>query len=515
MRPGRRPPTKPRTRLPGALLLSVAAGGPVVAQPAGPAPSSRLVPLFSAEGGYIETRDTGTGDDGREVVLRLSPGFSYASRSGRLQGNFDYVANLFERRGRESTAGGEIRNALNAALTAELVPGWGFLDMNGSLTQQATSPFGQQTAEGSLQRNDSQVPVATASIRPHVQGRLGSFAQYQLATGVGQTRSKAIPGVDSRNRTTTASLESPTSSSVLGWNVRVTDDRTQYAGSEPVDTTQAIAGITYRPEPELQLALRGGRDNAGQGAAADSRATTTYGAGIVWAPSPRTNLSLDADRRYFGHSGRISLSHRMPRSTISYTLLRDVTRSSDTLAFTPPVTRLQLTEDMLASQEPNPDARRQLAIDMIDASGLDAAEPITFGYLTSSLSVRQVQTLAFSWFGARLSLTAQLFSDTSSQLFFSSIADPTTGPPVRQHGYAASTSYRLTPITSLTLGGERRMTFASGGQPGTDLKSATAGLSTQLGPRVSASLTGRYAVFNSSTTPYHETQLSGSLNLRF
>lgn len=505
----------PRTCLPGALVLAVAAGGPAVAQPVGPAPASRLVPQFSAEGGYIETRKTADGSDGREVVLRLSPGLSYSSRSGRLLGNFDYVANLYERRGRDTTAGGEVRHALNAALTAEVVPNWGYVDLNGSLSQQATSPFGQQTADGSLQRNDSQVPVATASVRPHAQGRLGDFAQYQVAAGVGQTRSRAVAGVDSRFRSASASLESPSSGALLGWFVRLADDRTQYAASEPVDTTTAVAGVTFRPDPGLQLSLRGGRDSAGQGAVADSRPTTTYGASLQWVPSPRTNFSVDGDKRYFGHSGRVSLSHRMQRSTISYSLVRDVTRSADTMAFTTPVTRQQLAEDLLVSQEPDPILRSQLAEDMIRGAGLDPAELITFGYVTSSLSVRQTQTLAFAWSGARMTLTAQLFADTTSPLFFSSIADPSTGEPTRQHGYTASATYRLTPLTAVTLGGERRMAFSTSTQAGTDLKSASATLSTQLGPRVTAALTGRYTAFNSATAPYRETQLSGSLNLRF
>jgi hypothetical protein len=40
-------------------------------------------------------------------------------------------------------------------------------------------------------------------------------------------------------------------------------------------------------------------------------------------------------------------------------------------------------------------------------------------------------------------------------------------------------------------------------------------LNSQFGRRTSLLLTARYAVFNSVTTPYRETALSGSLNLRF
>ncbi len=507
LHPSRPAPTGARAALSLAALTLAGAAG---AQDA-----ARLTPLFTAEGGLLETRGRIDGANGAEAVLRLSPGIAYTSRSGRLQGTVSYGLNLVEHRGVGATSGADVQHSAGVALAAELVPNWAYVDLNGQLGMQSTSPYAQQTAEGSLQRNESRVPVATGSIHPYVRGRLGEAAQYEAGFSVGQTRSKAVPGVDSKGQSALVVLKSPDSGAVLGWGLRLGGDRTQYAGKEPVDTRQASASVIVRPDPELQLTLRGGRETASQGDVAQSQSTSAYGAGLVWVPTPRTTVAADADRRYFGHSGAARVSHRMQRTVFSYSYIRDVTRSADALAFTKPTTAYDLLYSQLASTEPDPVARDLLVRDTLRNEGRDPAETVQLGFITSTLSLRQTQSVAVSWQGQRLSLSVQASADRTSPLILSSIADPVAGEALRQHGYAGSISYQLTPLTSASLSGERRMAFGISTAAGTDLKSAGLALTTQLGRTVTAQMGARYTVFNSALTPYRETAVSGTLNLRY
>ncbi len=513
--PPQRPVDRPGWRLALAAAASAACGQALAQEALPPGRTVSLTPVVEMEGGYLETRGRIDDGNGRELVLRVSPGILFNSRSGRLQGRFSYTPSLIERRGNAATAGGEVQHSLNSALVAEVIPNWGYVDLNGTLSQQATSPFAQQTAEGSLQRNDDRTLVATGSVTPHAQGQIGGEARYELSGSIGQTRSKAVPGVDSKYMSASAIVQSAGIGRPLDWSLRIFGDHTVYAQQNAVDTRRAIADVSARPVPELRLTLRGGRETAAEGGASSAQPTTSYGAGLLWGPSQRTSLSIDADRRYFGHSGSASFSHRMPRAIVSYSFRRDVTRSADALAFTPPVTLYQLLFDQQASVEPDPIARDTLVRDTLAKDGLDPNQTVQFGYVTSVLSLRQLHTLALTWLGQRLTLTVQATADSTGALTLSSVSDPVTGVATRQHAYSGSASYRLTPLTSVSFSGERRMVFGNSLGQATDLRSVVLGFTSQLGRQLTGQINARYTDFNSTLTPYRETALSGSLNLRF
>ncbi|MFO1272352.1 MAG: TIGR03016 family PEP-CTERM system-associated outer membrane protein [Rubrivivax sp.] len=493
-------------------LLVVAGCGVVLARVADAQPASVLVPTLSAEGGYIETRGRVDDGNGREGVLRVSPGFRFDSRSGRLLGTVAYSADLLERRGIGATAGSEVAHHLDTSLRAELVPDLFFVDALGTVGKQAISPFGQQTADGSLQQNENRTTVATGTLRPYMRGQLGGVVNYDLRYSFSETRSKAVAGVDSKEVAYGGTFRSPDHGGLLGWELQASSDRAEFAATEPVTTQRAGAGISITPDRELRFDVRGGRETV---TAIDRQTTNTAGIGFQWTPSDRTRLDAQVEHRYFGRSQRVAFSRRSASTIFSYSLTRDVTRSADAIAFTPPTTLYQLLFDQQASAVPDPVAREQLVREQLRNEGRDADQPVSIGFITSTLSVRQDQSLSLLWIGRRLTLGAQVSRSTVSPLIFSSIADPVAGEPVVQHGYNGSASYQLTPLTSVSLDGSRLMTLGTGSQTGTDLKSASVRMTSQLGRQLTGQLVARYSVFNSPTAPYRETQLSGSLNLRF
>lgn len=482
-----------------------------------PASGLQVAPTLSVESGLFETRSRQEADqNGREGVVRLSPGLRVSSFSGRLRGNFDYSGNLYYRRGRAASAGSDFQNALSSAFTAEAVNNHLFVDVAANVSQQAISAFGQQAVEGSAQTNVNRTEVATASVSPYFKGRLGSWAEVDVRLTAGMTDSRGAQGSDSRTGTAVAVVRSPVRARGLGWSLTANQTQTAYRGLESTTSESAAlsAGLSYRPDPDWSFSASAGSERVDSGGAGVARDATTSSIGLQWQPSVRTSLQVDLADRYVGRTGRVSFSHRMPRSIVSYALTKDTSSSADGLGQGKPVTLYQLLFQQKASAVPDPVDRDQVVLAELAALGVDPNQTVSLPVLVSSYSVQNRQDLSWVWTGLRTTFTAQAYASSTRQVSTAE-AEASFGEATVIHGYTASVAHRLTARETLTLGGSRRMTSGNAIQAGNDLKSAFMTLNSQFGRRTSLLLTARYAVFNSVTTPYRETALSGSLNLRF
>ncbi|WP_425257356.1 TIGR03016 family PEP-CTERM system-associated outer membrane protein [Rubrivivax sp. RP6-9] len=476
-----------------------------------------LTPTFAAETGFYETRGRTVGENGREGIVRLSPGFRLDSRSGRVRGSMDYAGSLLYRAGRAESAGREFQNTLSANFLAEAVTNLLYLDARASISQQAISAFGQQSVSGSLQSNDNRTEVSTVSLTPYLRGSLGIMVDYEARVNVSATDSRADGATNSQASGGALTLQSPRSGAMFGWALSATQQRVEYSSSTDAgtDNSQVSATVVFAPGPDLRWSLSGGRESADDGVLAERREASTASLGFQWTPSPRTSFSADVGERYFGRTNRIAFSHRSARTIWSYALVRDTTTGADGLLFGQPMTLFQLYYDQAASAYPDPAVREQVVLDQIAAQGQDPNQLVAPSFQTSSYSLQRRQDLSVVWLGRRTNMSLQAYTISQSQIVTIGDADPLFGEPVRQHGYASSVSYRLTPTTSVSAGGSRLMTYPTTTQARTDLKSANLGLTSQLGRRTSGQLGARYTVFNSSTDPYRETSVTASLNLRF
>lgn len=509
------PPTPSRLpdRLPRTSLVAVALACAAAAQAQG----LRITPSLNAEASFLETRGRTIGSNGREAVLSVGPGISLTSATGRLRGTLDYSGNLIYRRGRADTAGNEWQNALSASFLAEAVPDWAFVETRASISQQSISAFGQQSAPGSLQFNANRTEVASLTVTPYVRGSLRGWADYEVRLQGTLTDSRDPAAADSRSGIASVTLSSPSRGAVVGWSVTASQQRNEIdtAPDRPLDNHRINAAVTVTPAPELRFQLGGGRESVDDGTTAERRVFNNANLGAVWTPSVRTSLWLDLGERYFGRSKRVSFSHRAPRTVWSYSFSRDVQTGADSLLFGAPTTLFDLYFEQAASVVPDPAARRQFVLTQLAALGLDPNETFVPAFQTSSYSLVRRQDLAFGWFGVRTTLTVNAYTTSQSSILSIGGGDPVLGEPTRLHGYSSTVSYKLTPLTSLVFGGQRAMTFATSTQGATDLKSANAGLTSQLGPRTTASLSARYSVFNSTIDPYRETSVTATLGLRF
>lgn len=500
-------------RAAGALLLVVAPGVATAqeAAPAVTAASGGWQPTLDVGGGYLESRSRADDRNGREFRAFMTPGISYVSRAGAVRGSLSAASTLSVRRGMAETSGGDVQNWLTSAFVAELLRDRVFVDLQASIGQQAISAFGEQAADGQTLATDNQTEVRTLALTPYVTGRLGGAVRYDLRVRGSVTRNSEDAATNSNARGASIDLKSEPSSTLFGWTAQASTDDVRYENREPVVTRRALAGLQVRPGAELQFTLRGGQESVREGSIDPSLDGTTYGGGLVWQPSPRTRFSADVDERYFGRSGRVSLTYRGARSVLAYGFSRDVSQAG-----TGTTAALTRYEQLFAASTIDDPVQRDRAVrDQLDALGLDGAEIVLPGFQTSTLSVVRQQDLSYTWLGVRTTLVVQGFTTAVAGLTLVGDAEPIRGDAIRQHGYSSSLSHRLTPLATIQLGGSRRMTYANASNPGNDLKSAFANWTQRVGVRTFASAGLRYTVFNSLLTPYRETSATASLNLRF
>ena len=495
-----------------ALPLSLGSAG-AWGQQEGGAGNGVLTPMFSAEESLVDTRYRPSGGNGLESLTRLSPGVHYDTHSGRVQGSLDYSANLIYRSGRGNPSESELQNSLGARFVAEAITGRAFIEAQATISQQTISAFGQQSLDGDLQRNGNRTEVLTAVLTPSLRGQLGTLAQYDMRVSAGGTLAKNSP-VDSQNSSASMLLSSIGSNALLGWTLSGTQQRVNFRGPARSLNQRLAASVIVRPLPELQLNASGGReveDDAG----ADKVYQSNYGAGLKWNPNPRTHFEVETEKRYFGNSGRLTIEHRMPRTAWTYHVTRDATTGSSANGVGQPLTRFDQLYALQASLQPDPDLRRAQVLDELRAAGLNPNDVVSGGFLTSAQSLQQRQDLSVTLQGLRSSLSLLAFASQQRTLETGAVVDPLAGETVHQLGYTATLTHRLTPQSSINLLGSRLMTLDTPTRPGSDLKSASISLSSQLGRRTSTQLGARYSVFHSQTDPYHEASVNGSLSLRF
>jgi uncharacterized protein (PEP-CTERM system associated) len=223
---------------------------------------------------------------------------------------------------------------------------------------------------------------------------------------------------------------------------------------------------------------------------------------------------LNSDRRFFGDGWRFVFQHRTPRTVWRYSTARDVSNGSDPAGVGQPQTAYQLLFAQFASRFPDPVEREQAVRDFLRALGIPAESLVSGGSVNGAISLQERHDLSAAWTGRRASVTVSAFSSDTRVL--DTVSAVATDPGRTQlWGWNVALGWRLTPQWSISLLGSRQLVQGNASNPGNELKSVTASLSGQLGPRTTLGLNGRYSVFNSPRDPYRETALGASLGLRF
>ncbi len=499
----------------GLLLAAAGAWAQAQAQAQGEAPSARsgrVQPTLEMAETYVYGNALNGRDQG-EFVTRVSPGLRWSSRSGRLQGAVDYnldAVHYSRRQGEDA-----LNQRLNGALTAELLPQHVFVDVRANIGLQPISAYGQQFIGSDITGNPNRTSVASLQVSPYVQGRLAGVADVQLRLTAASTDAKDVPSANSRSTGALLSLSS-VGSSMLGWNVSAQRQNIRFSRGSDTVNDRLQATVTLRPDVDWQLFVRGGRESTDLGSVV-KRQYDNYGAGVAWTPSPRTNVALEADQRFFGTGFRGVAEYRTARSVFRYVDSRDTTNGGDLNFSNQPVTLFQLFFQQFAPSFPDPVQREQAVNDFLRLIGRSGNELISLGALADVVSVQRRQDLSAVWNGRRLVLTVQGSASDVRATDRGLGLTPINPLPerTRQRGLNVTASYRLDPLTTLSLGASRQTTAAFGALAGNRLDAVTAGLNGRLSNRLGWGASLRLSDFNGGGSSYQEVAGTASINLRF
>jgi uncharacterized protein (PEP-CTERM system associated) len=472
------------------------------------AQGSSFKPTLAVSTTYSDTRGQLLAEADRQFVTQISPGFSWVSRQGRVQGSVDYTLNArFYSKQDEADSR---QNALAASLKVEAIKDWFFVDGRASVAQEAISPFGQPVS-GSLAVNDNATEVRTYSLSPYVRGSAFGSAVYEARWTSTQTRGARAVESNSSSDTGLVSLSSA-SAAKIGWSVLASRQKVDFGSGANSANDRVNAQVSMAVDPELRVGLTGGRESTDVVGGA-RRSYDNWGWTLRWTPSQRTDLSVLSERRYFGNSHSFSFSHRMRRSNWVYTDTRGTTSGAGASGTGQPVSLYSLYFNLFAAQEPDPTLRDQLVRRFLLTIGQDPGALVAGGFLNSGVTLQRRQDLAVALQGVRTSISLQAYRGDTRQL-------QTTGStlgtlPIQQSGFVASASYRLTPSSSVSLSGSLQRTASNGIEPESDTRSASLSWSATMGPHISTTVALRHTDFDNLSNPYREAAATASLIVRF
>lgn len=478
-----------------------------------PAQVMTVLPRVSVSEIFTDNvRLTSTGKQA-EQVTEISPGLTISSSAGRLQGYFDY--SLIESGYAQNSSPRRTQHALTTFGTLEAVDNWAYLDFGGSISQQATSAFGTQSI-GNTALNANKSEVSSYRLSPYLRGPLGNLANYEARYSQTLTQSASI--ADSRVTAAEALLRVSASTAFrqLGWSASVNQSRVDYSAGRTTDSDRLNLGLSYLLTPQLSVSVNGGRE-ATNYTGFDTQSATTHGVAMNWSPSDTTRISASKDSRPFGDTHSVRLEHRTARTAWTFTDTRDVSSTPSQSGLTSIGPIYDILYSQFATVAPDPLARAQLVNAYMQANGIRPDQVVLSSFLTSAMAVQRRQDLVFAVLGVRDTITFIATRTDSHRLDTLSIAqdDLTSSSRVRQRGFTASYSHRLTPDYSLGIFASQQNTSDGTGLQDSKLRSVNVNLSGRVGQKSSVALGLRHTRFSSPLTPYDESAVTFNLNTQF
>jgi uncharacterized protein (PEP-CTERM system associated) len=474
-----------------------------------------LAPYVSADSTYTRSTDV-SGLQSNDLLLRVTPGLRLTQRSGRVQASLNYSANLIARRVSGGSREREILNSLEASLNAEVVPGWGYFNAQATISQQPISAYGRSISNGA-EANANRTEVSTVRLTPYIQGGLGAWADYRADWSLAATRSGNEFVPNSRSTGLSGSLSSRKGASRLGWSAYGSTQTSNFSGqSRNATTDQVGTEISFAPDVDWRFHVRGGLEYSDV-ATADRRRFSNYGAGMQWTPSPRTRLVAEAEQRYFGRSHRFTFDHRAVFGNIHYSDGFNVVTGSDARTSGLTQTLYQLYSQQLAAVQPDPIQLDQYVRNLIAQLGRRPEELVSGAFLMPGITVQKRRELSLSYLNRRLNGAFTLYQTRIERIDSVAQLTPTANEPIAQSGYNATIGWKLTPLTSASLGYSLQKTAGTSNSVVNDSTNGlwTVSLNQQLGRRVLGSLSLRRIAFDSGSRSQRDTGISGFISLTY
>lgn len=481
-----------------------------------------ITPRIALSETYTDRSNVGSGGNSQQndLITSIAPGLRVQAQTDRLKGYLDYTLQglIYANNSDYNTT----RNQLNAFGSFEAIDKWLYVDFNGRIGQQAVSSFGA-VSPSTTSINSNNAEVRNFGISPYIRGQLGgSSLTYLLRYNQSSTTTNSSSASNIDVAQWVGQLQGGTAFKNLTWAVDANQQRVDYSTGRETNAT-TLRGIgTYALTPEFRVSLSAGQESNDYASASEIR-HNTHGYGFDWSPTERTKLSAFRERRFFGDGYNYSFSHRFPRSSISYTDTRNVSVLPNQFStansigstydlFYPLLSQLCTTS---LGGTPSQSAIQQCVLNMLGS--LPANYQTTSSFLTSRATIMRMQQLAWTYHGVRDTLSI-MASRSENQSTFASTAlnDDFTNfnlSSIQQRGLAINLTHSLSALSNLNLLASRQNSRGNG--TGSNLKTTMnmlqANLTTKLGAKTTGTLSVRHTEFESTTNPYTENALIGTL----
>jgi len=453
-----------------------------------------------------------------DTLIEMNPNVTVTRSSPRLQfigvytpRYLNYLDNTFDSR---------VAHDFNGTGRIEVLDDFFFLDARAISAQQNQSIFNAVPGDNQLAPNQLN-RTRTYSLTPSFRGtvRLGEVATWRSSYNIIRSESTGTINASSLTSETFNGTLAGTPAK-LGWQVDVSSVKTSSDTIQSTDRKSVIGSLLYQHDASLRLVARYGYEDSNF---SNQRSGGVYGFGASWNLSPRTSMDGNFDDRPYANTSSFRISHRMPRTVLSADYARTLTtRAEQLLSRTGAIdlaSSLELIEPF--ASETDPVERLRLIESFLRDNGLQRFQ---IG-LSPILSDRQfLQTrwqASITRSGLRNTVTVSLFR-TESDSGIGGVGVPTgddfaLSPVIRQIGWTASYSHRLSADSSLNLSLYSSKSNGSGGGSGigADRDTLNATWTTRLGTRSNGSIGLRMTRATVSTGDVDENAVIATLTTRF
>ena len=257
-------------------------------------------------------------------VAEVSPYFEGAIDSDRTKAQVYATLRTFFR----TVGGSSVSPDLRASGQTALIGDWLWISGNASIYSVASNPLSAVSFDPATANVSSQ-QFRQFQVSPYIQGRLGTFAEYQgrysLATASSSTNI-VLAKLDQRF---SGSLKSGPQFNQWGWDLSGETQRRTYDGGVTQNRNSASAAVFIFPMSELRLGASVNFDQIDNFVVNGRTSGTGLGFSADWTPSNRTSLSASAKRLYYGTVGKLAATHRFGMFTGALSYDKSLLTSSD------------------------------------------------------------------------------------------------------------------------------------------------------------------------------------------
>lgn len=366
-----------------------------------------------------------------DFILEVTPYVTAQSEAARLKYKVDYsISNLYRIRTGDSILG---RQRLSGNVTASLAGDWLWVDAAGTIANTYADLFAPLSSDPNLAFVNS-AQIRSFSLSPFVRSRFAGLVDATFRYGLQYTdASRNVPEQSKLNHTASVNFAG-TESDGQNWNWSWGGEyQLRKFGNVNVARKFSSGSIFWVPTPSVRLSGTAAFDQIdGLLARNGDRQGFGGGFGIDWNPLDKTNISMQALKRYYGTSGKASISHYSNWLLLSANYSKGVTGSVDSSVFSIDPTASLGTGPVTS----NPVYQSLIAQNLRLGYGI----PYAAGIIEDTYIQQQQVGATLGLIGIRNALTFNAFaSQRDSSLFVKAVPAGGSGP--RGGGVGISGTY--------------------------------------------------------------------------